>query len=378
MEELLFYKFNNGNKTPFINPTKEDKAQLKLIRAANREQFLVAINSDIHTEQFLNYQLQSYIEAGGNKEEWLEEFINAIYSNGEIYHVKGWKKQSEITEWIKLHDIDIIKIKWDSTRKCNGINEQKCNSKLIKDINELCDTCPILKEFSIQQRQTIESFEELEKLNSKPFLLNYLSDKIIVCNNKLKSMLDSESEGGDKYRDKRVLLYLHWKDCLNYYNNKLSKYEGNGDKNPEKPNTNTAIYKFNFKQDEINKIHDYLKIYFPKQEEKLLMLLKDANSLNSTLLFHGNGKTLLDCFKQLIQGQFLNVPSQVDFEKWITETFRYLYRNKDNHFTIKYANRIISGNERAAKGNRILECTEIDGKFQIILSKIRNREETSK
>jgi len=378
MEELYFYNLGKGNKSPFVNPTKEEKAQLKLIRAANRSQFLEAINKDIATEKFLNYQLQSYINAGGNKKEWLEEFTNAIYFNGEIYHIKGWEKQSEITEWIKLQDIDIIKIKWDSTRKCNGLDEQKCNSKLIKDINELCNTCPILKEFSIQQRKTIESFEELEKLNSKPFLLKYLSDKITLCNEKLKTISGYEAAGGNEYRSNRVLLYLHWKDCLNYYNNKLSKYEGNADMNLEKPETNTAIHKFNFKQDEINKIHDYLKIYFPKQEDKLLMLLKDANSLNSTLLFHGNGKTLLDCFKQLMQGQFLNVPSQVDFEKWITETFRYLYRNKDNHFTIKYANRIISGNERAAKGNRILECTEIDGKFQISLSKIKNREETSK
>jgi len=267
MEELYFYNLGKGNKSPFVNPTKEEKAQLKLIRADNRSQFLEAINKDISIEKFLNYQLQSYINAGGNKEDWLEEFINAIYFNGQIYHVRGWEKQSEITEWIKFQNIDNKKIHWDSSRKCTGLNEQKCSTKLIKDINELCDACPIVKEFSRQQRITINSFEELEKLNSKPFLLKYLSDKINQCNDKLKKISGYEADGGNEYRSNRVLLYLHWKDCLNYYNNKLSKYEGNADKYTETQETNTAIHTFNFKQDEINKIHDSLKIYFPKQEK---------------------------------------------------------------------------------------------------------------
>ncbi|MBI9039727.1 MAG: hypothetical protein JEY97_16485 [Bacteroidales bacterium] len=130
-----------------------------------------------------------------------------------------------------------------------------------------------------------------------------------------------------------------------------------------------------FKIEVIETIYDILKPHFPNQEDELLAILKTGNLPNSKLCFHGNGKTLLDFFKQLIKGQLLIITVQRDFETWISDAFEFFHKRKPNRIVPKYASKVISGNERAAKGNRLIDVINENGKFKIKQLEIRNREQ---
>jgi hypothetical protein len=132
-----------------------------------------------------------------------------------------------------------------------------------------------------------------------------------------------------------------------------------------------------FKSEKIDKIFDILKNHFPNEQHKELKnVLTSGNKPKEKLLFLGNGKTLLDFFKQLLQGQFLTIPVQRDLEKWISDGFEYWHRGKQTKFTTKYASKIISGNERASKGNRLINVdNNNNGELEIIQLKLKNREQ---
>jgi hypothetical protein len=130
-----------------------------------------------------------------------------------------------------------------------------------------------------------------------------------------------------------------------------------------------------FKSDFIDEINNILKIHFHNQNEGLLELLKSGDTKNEKLIFNGSGKTLLDFFKQLLKGQFLSISRQSDFELWLSNNFEFTYKGLIKTFTPKYASKIISGNERAAKGNRLIDIVEVNGIFNIKQLPIKNREQ---
>jgi hypothetical protein len=129
-----------------------------------------------------------------------------------------------------------------------------------------------------------------------------------------------------------------------------------------------------FKTDVIPTIYNLLKDYFPENSIALKHILETGNLNREKLFFNGNGKTLLDTFKQLMKGQFLIIAVQKDFEIWVSEGFEYFYRGNRHNITTKYASKIISGNERPAKGNRLIEVKNLNGKFEIVQLEIKNRE----
>lgn len=130
-----------------------------------------------------------------------------------------------------------------------------------------------------------------------------------------------------------------------------------------------------FKEDSIGEIFEILSQYFPNQKDDLLQLLNNGKRQNEKLLFMGNGKVLLDFFKQLLTGQFITIAMQKDFEAWISENFSFSFRGQPNQISLKYASKVISGNERAAKGNRLIDVKSNNGKFEIIQLAIKNREQ---
>jgi hypothetical protein len=134
-------------------------------------------------------------------------------------------------------------------------------------------------------------------------------------------------------------------------------------------------YKPVFKTEAIDRIFEILKGYFSTQQNELKQVLVTGNIPDEKLSFNGNGKTLLDFFKQLIIGQFLIVNVQRDFENWVSNSFDYYYRNKITNFSPKYASLVISGNVRASKGNRLINVQNKNGIFEIVQLEIRNREQ---
>lgn len=131
-----------------------------------------------------------------------------------------------------------------------------------------------------------------------------------------------------------------------------------------------------FKKEAIPTILKLLEIWFEEGHFKQLEKLLISGVLpTEKLLFLGNGKTLFDFFKQLMLGQFLNIAVQEDLEYWISNRFEYWKRSKNNEIKPKYASSIISGNERAADGNRIIDIQKINGEFEIIQLEIKNRDQ---
>ena len=129
-----------------------------------------------------------------------------------------------------------------------------------------------------------------------------------------------------------------------------------------------------FKPEGLSRIFDILKIYFPDQEKELLTVLETGNIPSQKLLFNGNGVILLDLFKQLLKGQFIGIGTKNNFEIWISDSFEYLYRKTRKKFTPKYASKILSGYERAAECNRLIDIEKNrDGEFVITLIERQNR-----
>lgn len=147
----------------------------------------------------------------------------------------------------------------------------------------------------------------------------------------------------------------------------------------DRPPTNDFTQRFiernpTFDEASIERIVGILKDFFPKQATQLKSTLETGEIPNPKLVFHGSGKTLLDMFKQLMKGQFLTVPVQKDLEKWIANGFEFMHQGKPKAFTEKYASKIISENDRAAKGNRLIDVKSVDGRFVIEQLEIRNRQ----
>ncbi len=176
-----------------------------------------------------------------------------------------------------------------------------------------------------------------------------------------------------KYRAVNYLDYLGYESELKYLmkqNNKLFKHNILELKIEDKDlNTNPT-----FKPEKIDEIFNLIKTYFSEEDQpQLIELFKTGSTPKNKLLFKGNGKTLLDFFKQLMIGQFLTIQVQSDLEKWTSDSFYYLKNKKPCPIKRGYASKIISGTERAAEGNRLIDITKVDGKFVIEQLEIKNR-----
>ena len=132
-----------------------------------------------------------------------------------------------------------------------------------------------------------------------------------------------------------------------------------------------------FKADDIPEILNILGSWFIDEQQIQLkeLLTKTSMIPTSKLLFRGSGKTLLDFFKQLMKGQFLTIGVQKDLEEWISNRFEFMDGGESRKLSTKYASKIISGNERAALGNQLINVQNINGKFQIFQLPIKNREQ---
>jgi hypothetical protein len=130
-----------------------------------------------------------------------------------------------------------------------------------------------------------------------------------------------------------------------------------------------------FKTESIDQIFDLLKIHFSTEHQtQLKQIIKSGGNSTEPLLFKGSGKTFLDFLKQLMKGQFLSIAVQLRLEEWVSNHFKYLHNGKEKSFTLKYASKIISGNERAAKGNRLIDINLVNNKFEIMPLEIKNRQ----
>lgn len=129
-----------------------------------------------------------------------------------------------------------------------------------------------------------------------------------------------------------------------------------------------------FNPEKIEQIFSFLNSFFSEEDRvQLKDVLETGKTPDAKLFFRGNGKTLLDFFKQLIRGQFLTIAVQKDFEIWVSKGFEYLHRGNRKSITQKYASKIISGNDRAAKGNRITNMIKVSNKFELVQLEIKNR-----
>jgi hypothetical protein len=130
-----------------------------------------------------------------------------------------------------------------------------------------------------------------------------------------------------------------------------------------------------FRPQAIEQIFDLVKIHFkPEHQTKLKQIIESGGNSTEPLLFNGNGKTFLDFLKQLMEGQFLTIAVQKELEAWVVKNFKYLHNGHAKTFTPKYTSTIISGNTRAAKGNRLIDIKSVDNKFEIIQLQIKNRQ----
>lgn len=123
-----------------------------------------------------------------------------------------------------------------------------------------------------------------------------------------------------------------------------------------------------FNPDEIITIFEILKMYFSVDDQPVLnRLLTTGSYLNSPIVFRGSGTILCDFFKQLYVGQILTIAIQADLEKWISNNFLFLIKGVPTKITPKSASKIISGNLRAGKANRLINVErDKTGKLQII------------
>jgi hypothetical protein len=121
----------------------------------------------------------------------------------------------------------------------------------------------------------------------------------------------------------------------------------------EQPATNSPVsieFKPIFNPDATPQIFDILKDFFALDEQpQLKTLLKSGGNVQQALLFLDNGSRLADTFKQLIDVDIITGCNKKELENWISQNFRYKYRNEAKAFTLKYLNEIISTNKDKCK-----------------------------
>ncbi len=224
----------------------------------------------------------------------------------------------------------------------------------------------------------VQPYEQIKKLYWE------LEKKILISIDKKEISIENA-----------ILTLKHLKLEFNLPKNSLSKTSENDDYNigfiqniidklelcksmqfQETDDKSITHIKPTFSSESIPTILHLLKDFFSAEHGILLkQILETGNMPIPKLLFHGSGKTLLDFFKQLLTGQFLVVAVQKDLEIWISGGFEYLHQRKRKKILPKYASKIISGNERAAKGNRLIDVVSKNGKFEIFQCRISSRQQ---
>ncbi len=142
----------------------------------------------------------------------------------------------------------------------------------------------------------------------------------------------------------------------------------------------TETIKPTFKAESVQEVFDILKPFFKTEHQsELKHLLKTGDNTNMPLLFQFSGGALCDFFKQLYSGQFLLIAVQAQLEKWIEKNFVYLNKQgKVTIFKLKYVSRFISETKRPAKGKRLIDIENENGKNKIKQLKITNREQNKR
>jgi hypothetical protein len=125
----------------------------------------------------------------------------------------------------------------------------------------------------------------------------------------------------------------------------------NVDPSVSKPqNSEPMAFKPIFNPNATPQIFDILKDFFALDEQpQLKTLLKSGGNVQQALLFLDNGSRLADTFKQLIDVDIITGCNKKELENWISQNFRYKYRNEAKAFTLKYLNEIISTNKDKCK-----------------------------
>lgn len=96
-----------------------------------------------------------------------------------------------------------------------------CKQKLLKNINELCDNCPIHEKLDSEKQHFNSTINDIKSINSDQYFFQYLKDEINKSNQKIKNLLKHELEASDKYREGRTSLYLAHKEHIRYINELL-------------------------------------------------------------------------------------------------------------------------------------------------------------
>lgn len=101
-----------------------------------------------------------------------------------------------------------------------------------------------------------------------------------------------------------------------------------------------------FKPELLDVVFDILKDFFSQEQKPILKeLLQTGNKAGEHLIFWDNGNRLADAFKQLKKADIISGCEQKELEKWISENFKFRFRQKIRDFKLKYLNDIISTNK---------------------------------
>src|SRR5699024_2146989 len=93
-----------------------------------------------------------------------------------------------------------------------------------------------------------------------------------------------------------------------------------------------------------------LKPYFSVADyTKLENLLSSELSIDSRLVFNGNGNGLANAFKQLYDAQLIYGCSKIEMESWLARNFCYFSKGKKKNYSLKYLNDIISSQNPGSK-----------------------------
>ncbi len=136
-----------------------------------------------------------------------------------------------------------------------------------------------------------------------------------------------------------------------------------------------SIIKPIFNKGRVGEVVEILSPFFDNKKHELKHLFIEGYNVKEKLSFNGQGKQLLDVLKQLKLGQLISVDLSKNFEKWISDSFNYISNGKTCEITHSYAHRLISEKNRAAKGNRLIDVVEEDGKIVIKQLKLSNRQQ---
>lgn len=158
--------------------------------------------------------------------------------------------------------------------------------------------------------------------------------------------------------NENILLYIHkedvgkkgfWDTLKSNFNNALTKHQTKQGKS-EEADKKEPVIKPILKTESLDIVFDILKDFFSQEQKPVLKeLLQTGNKASEHLIFLDNGNRLADAFKQLKKADVILGCEQKELEKWISENFKFRFRQEIKDFTPRYLNDIISTNKDLCK-----------------------------